>query len=373
MIRSGLPLAMLLLAACADAPPRAAVVIVPVSPPIAPASSAVPEAPPEAVASSQFRVVEIPEVSACVLTTARWRGAVEETALRVRAGGPVFATVLSGRASLHLPVGSATGGAVVEVADAALAVRGHVAASDVWLHPGKPFVLGDAVIPLGNARLDWTSSRPGGVSVAFDPEEGIALVQPPLTGDVPCDALSLDHDSFDESAALPGAAKGGKEGLLRAGRAAPLALTAGGAVIANLTAKPGVDARITVLGAAGVNTRIAWARENSAIFGWVPTAALDLSKDLSPRGGHGSGSGSGRLSGTHSLYRIACPTDVDAIVEVGGERWQVGRILAGTKIHVMSEQGDDHTVIVHGTGIVMAVDARLTASAAALSACSKVR
>ena len=157
MTRTGIPLAALLLVACTEAVPRVPSAVVVVSPPIAAssASSASEAAPGEPVASPEPKAVALPDVTACVLTTTQWRGATPESELRVRAGGPVFATVRSGKGSLHLPVGKAADGAILEIADKALAARGHLAASALWLHPGKPFVLGDAVIPLGASRLDW--------------------------------------------------------------------------------------------------------------------------------------------------------------------------------------------------------------------------
>ena len=373
MTRTGIPLAALLLDACTEALPRAPSAVVVVSPPIASSASAAAEgAPAESLASPEPRAVALPDVTACLLTTTQWRGATPKSELRVRAGGPVFATVRSGNGSLHLPVGKAADGAILEIADKALAVRGHLAASDVWLHAGKPLVLGDAVIPLGTARLEWTSSKPGAAGVAFDPHEGIALAQPPLAADLPCDAISLDSTSIDEMAALPGVAKTGKEGLLRSGHAVPLATTAGGAVIATLTAKAGEDARISVLGAAGPSTRILWTREDSAIFGWVPTAELEFPKQLPPKTGFGTGSGSGTLSGTHSLFRAVCAADVTAVVEVAGERWMVGRILAGTKIHGMGQHGEYRSVIVHGGGISTVVDAALMVKEAQIADCPRV-
>jgi len=103
--------------------------------------------PPKTVS----KVVELPDAIACALGTAQWHGTTAKTDLRARLGGPVFARARTGKASLHLPVGSTTDGAVLEIADSALAVRGHVAAEAIALHPGKPFVLADAGIPLGQA------------------------------------------------------------------------------------------------------------------------------------------------------------------------------------------------------------------------------
>lgn len=92
-------------------------------------------------------------------------------------------------------------------------MRGHVTADAIALHPAKPFVLADAVIPLGEARLAWISAKPGALGVTFDPHEGIALARPPVAEEVPCDAISLDGSPIDANLALPGAPKNGKEGL----------------------------------------------------------------------------------------------------------------------------------------------------------------
>lgn len=373
MTRSGLPLAALLLVACAEAPLPAPTPPVVISPPIASASASAEQgALPGAISSLDPRLVELPDAVACALATASWTGATAKTELRVRAGGPVFARARTGKATLHLPVGNAADGAVLEIADAALAVRGHVAAEAIALHPARPFVLADAVIPLGEARLEWASAKAGAVGVTFDPHEGITLARPPVAEDVPCDALSLDDSPIDATVALPGAPKNGKEGLLRAGRPVPLSLTAGGAVIATLTAQAGIDARIMVLGAAGANTRILWTRDRSAIFGWVPTAQLEFPGKMPEGIGFGSGSGSGTLAGTHALYRVICADDVTATVELGGERWTVGRLLAGAKIFVLSEEAEGYrTVQVHGGSIEIPIDVRLMALDAQLAECPK--
>jgi hypothetical protein len=371
MIRTGLPLAALFLAACAEAPPKAPIVVVPLSPPIAASSApaAVEDAPPAPPPEPQL--VALPEAVACVLTTARWRGIKPRSDLRVRDGGPVFARVVAGKGSLHLPVGKAAGGAVLEVADDVLAVRGNLATADLWLHPGKAFVLGDAVIPLGRARLEWTSAKQGAVAVTFDPHEGIALVAPPLAGEVPCDALSLDWSAIDATTALPGAAKTGMVGLLRADRPVPLSLTAGGPVIANLTPGTGLDAKITVIGGAGASTRILWTREKSAIFGWVPSAQLEFPKQLPLGTGYGTGSGSGSLGGVHPLFRVVCPDDVTAIVDASGERWTVGRILAGATIRVMDDKGEYRAVEMRGNGIQIASGVKLLVPAPRILGCPK--
>ncbi len=304
--------------------------------------------------------IALPEPAACVLTTSSWRGAKDTSELRFREGGPVFAHVSGGKASLHFPVGAANEGAGLEVTDSALALRGHLASDEIWLHAAKAMALGGAVIPLSHARLGWTAARSGAVAVTFDPHEGIELVQPPIAEDVPCDALSLDAGWIESSAALP-ASKPGKTLLLRAGVAVLLSLTAGGAPLAKLTAKAGVDSFVTVLETAGKDTRVSWRRRDSVIFGWVPSSQLEV-----PKGGFvgsDSGSAGGSIScGTiPAVSRVTCPEDVPFVVEAGGERMTVGKILAGVTIDVMDATGDYRHFLVRAAKLQLTGDALVRA------------
>ena len=293
------------------------------------------------------------------MTTSRWRGAKETSELRFREGGPIFAHVSGGKASLHLPVGSVNEGAGLEVTDDVFALRGHLASDDIWLHAAKAMALGGAVIPLSRARLGWIAARSGAVAVTFDPHEGIELVQP-IAEDVPCEALSLDAASIEPSAALP-ASKQAKMLLLRAGVPVPLSLTAGGAPLARLTAKAGADAFVTVLETAGKDTRVSWRRRESVIFGWVPTSQLEV-----PRAGlmgSDSSSGGGGIScgSSYAVSRVVCPEDVPFIVEADGERMTVGKILAGVTIEVMDATGDYRHFVVRSAKLRFTGDALVRA------------
>lgn len=343
-----MPLAALLLAACAGPPPPAPKAVVVVSPPIdsspAPPVAEADAAPPTPSASLDPPLPALPEPAACVMTTSRWRGARATSDLRFREGGPIFARASGGKASLHLPIGSITDGAGLEVADESFALRGHLAGSEIWLHPAKPIVLGEAIIPLYGSKLEWTRASPGAVAVTFDPQEGIALVQP-LAADLPCDSLSIDNTPIEPSTVLPVLNKG-KQALLRAGASIPLSLTAGGAALATLTAKAGEDALVTVMETAGKNTRVAWQRQLSLIFGWVPTSQLEFPKKLPEQHGHGTGSGTGFGRSLHPVFRVVCPEDVPFVVEAEGERMTGGKIFAGTTINVMDSEGEHRKIVI---------------------------
>ncbi|MEO5730437.1 MAG: hypothetical protein ABI134_31715 [Byssovorax sp.] len=371
MSRTGLPIAALFLAACAGPPPPAPKTTIVLSPPID-SSSASPvaeadAAPPAPPAPLEPPLVALPEPAACVMTTSRWRGARATTDLRFREGGPIFARATGGKARLHLPVGSVTDGAGLEVADESFALRGHLASSEIWLHPSKPIVLGEAVIPLYGSKLEWARARPGVVAVTFDPQEGIALVQP-LAADLPCDSLSIDNTVIPPDAALPGSSKKGKQALLRAGRTISLSLTAGGAALANLTAKAGADALVTVMETAGKNTRVSWQRERSLIFGWIPTSELEFPKQLPPLNGYGTGSGGGFGRSIHPLSRVVCPEDVPFVVEADGERMTGGKIFAGVTINVMAREGELRKVVIR-SGALQIMGSGMLVHAPRLESC----
>lgn len=339
------------IAACAAAPPPPLSVEIPPAPPAAtptfsPTADASAAAPP--AAPQEPPSIALPEPAACALPTARWRGVTSISELRFRAGGPVFARVAGVKGTLHFPLGRAADSALLDLLDSGLALRGHLAGADVSLHPAKAFVMGDAVIPQGRATLFWSAATPGALAVTFDPHDGIALVQPPLSATLPCDALSLDVTSVDARAAVPDQ-KPGKRELLRAGSAVPLSLTPGGATFANLTAKAGEDAEVTVMDRTGPSARILWSRPDSFIFGWVPAASLQVPTKPAALFGHGTGSGSGFGRSIHPVTRVVCPDDVPVIADAGGERMTVGRILAGTTINLM-DRGQEYRAVVIATG-----------------------
>ena len=122
--------------------------------------------------------------------------------------------------------------------------------------------------------------------------------------------------------------------------------SAGGAPLANLTAKAGSDALVTVMDTAGKNTRVSWQRRASLIFGWVPTSQLEFPKQLPGLNGYGTGSGSGFGRSVHPLSRVVCPEDVPFVVEVDGERMTGGRIFAGATINVMDGEGEHRKVVI---------------------------
>ena len=299
-------------------------------------------------------MIALPEPAACVLPTERWRGVTSISELRFRADGPVFARVAGVKGSLHFPLGRAADGALFDLVDGGLALRGHLAGADVSLHPAKAFVMGEAVIPYGRATLLWSAATPGALAVTFDPHDGIALVQPPLSATMPCDALSLDFTSIDPQAAVPDQ-KPGKRELLRVGGAVPLSLSPGGVTFANLTAKAGEDAEVTVMDRAGPSARILWSRSDSSIFGWVPAASLQVPTKPPVLFGHGSGSGSGFGRSIHPITRVVCPSDVPVVADAGGERMTVGRILAGTTINLM-DRGQEYRSVIVATGGVQVPD-----------------
>lgn len=341
-------------AACAAAPPPPLSVELPPAPPTA-SSLASPITSPTAAASAaavptaprEPASIALPEPAACVLPTARWRGVTSISDLRFRAGGPVFARVAGAKGELHFPLGPAADGAYLDLVDSGLALRGHLAGADVALHPARGVVMGEAVIPRGRATLLWSAATPGALAVTFDPHEGIALVQPPLSATLPCDALSLDTTSIDARAAVPDR-KPGKPGLLRVSGPVPLSLAPGGVTFANLTAKTGEDAEVTVMERAGQSARILWSRPDSFIFGWVPAASLQAPTRPASLSTSGTGSGAGFGRSIHPISRVVCPDDVPVIADAGGERMTVGRILAGTTINLM-DRGEEYRAILIAT------------------------
>lgn len=354
MIRVTTPLAALLLAACAATPPAPPPVVdIPAPLPIVSStvSTIVDDAPlPPRVAPAGPPPIELPDLAACVLEAKRWRGVTGVTALRFREGGPVFAQIAAGKARLHLPAGLAAKGAGLEIADELLAVRGYLAGADVWLNAARAIVMGEALIPHERARLVWTSTEPGVVTVAFTPAAGVTLAQPPLIAKVPCEALGFELAPFNARLAIPDL-KPGKRGVLRVNQAVPLSVSPGAAPVASLTARPGQDAEITLMETAGQNARILWDRGDAVVFGWVPASGLQVPKTPAALSSYGTGSGSGFGRSVHPISTVVCKDDVPLVAEAGGERFQVGRILAGATIHRM-DSGVEETLVVVPSGVI---------------------
>jgi hypothetical protein len=357
-------------AACAVAPPQPISVEIPPAPPASlPTASASASAAATPAAPQEPALIALPEPAACVLATTRWRGVSSISELRFRADGPVFARVAGVKGSLHFPPGRAADGALLDLVDGGLALRGHLAGADISLHPTKALVMGEAVIPRGQANLLWSAATPGALAVTFDPHDGIALVQQPLSATLPCDALSVDVTSIDARAAVPDY-KPGKAGLLPVNSAVPLSLTPGGAAFATLTAKNGLDAEVTVMERAGKSARILWSHPDSFIFGWIPAASLQSPTTPPSLFGYGSGSGSGFGRSIHPISRAVCPNDVPVVADAGGERRTVGRILAGTTINLMDQGGDYRRVVLDTGGVQIPNDVELRVRKDRLESCA---
>jgi len=231
-------------------------------------------------------------------------------------------------------------------------------------------VLGEAVIPRSSAKLAWVSAKPNAVAVTFEPSSGVALEDPPLSAELPCDALALDPTSVDMRAAVPGL-KPGKRGLLGMRRVIPPSITPGGAPVANLTAQPGADAEITLLELSGQHARILWERSEALVFGWVPTSGLQTATGPRSLRGYGTGSGSGFGRSVHPRTTVVCPDDVPLVAEAEGERLTVGRVLAGVTINVM-DKGEEERVVVVPSGIFwVPSEVKLLVRAARLNGCTK--
>ncbi len=368
----------LLFAACAPAPSTppatpAAVVISARRPALEPVDPGPPEEPRRAAPLRRYQEgpppVAFPTPAACVLKASSWRGARPVTELRFRAGGPVFARVASGAASLHLPPGPAAE-AGLELEFDGLVVRGLVAPEAVALHAAKPLVLGGLAIPTPRARLAWTGARPGELTVTHAPAAGVEVLAPPLTAPVRCDALSLDAVAFDPAAAAP-EKKVDRPALLRLRRPISLSVDPAAAPAARLLARDDLDAEVTVIEIAGNKSRILWSRKEELIFGWVATSDL---RPPNPGVGLGSvsttGSGAGFGRSVHSVARVTCPADVPVIAEAEDERATVGLIRAGTLIHVMTRGGPESKIVVAPGGIQMATPAELLADAERLKDCA---
>jgi hypothetical protein len=312
--------------------------------------------------------LELP-AAACALATERWNGTESITALRLSAGGPVFALVIGPRARLHLPVGPSSAGAGIEIEDGGISLRGFLSGDAFALHPGKPLILGGYAIPTAFADLSYTEAREGQVAITY--EIGPGVEGEPLGASVPCSDLTVDFAGFEATAALGDVSKA-KDQQLRVGHAIELRAQPGGNVVARLHAKDDDDSVVQVLQTSGRSKRILWWRNTAVVFGWVAASEIrPLSVALL---GYGTGRGSPLLPRSAAILEVLrCDRDTPLFAEAGGQRAKVGSVKGGTALEVLSREGDSWSVQPQSKRIAAAPPARLFASAFDLARCAPAR
>ena len=75
------------------------------------------------------------------------------------------------------------------------------------------------------------------------------------------------------------------------------------------------------------------------------------------------------LIGGHPISTVVCSNDVPLVAEAGGERFTVGRILAGATIHRMDSGVEETQVVVTSGGISFPPEVKLRVRTERLKDC----
>jgi hypothetical protein len=353
-----------LLAGCA-APPAAPTIVVEHGAPAAPTAAPVAEREPLALA---LPAIEAPGQQGCLLPTSAY------LSLRFRPDGPAFATLGGASATIDLTTAGPSAGAAARVVRAGFTLQGLVAADDLELGPARAVALAGFVVPLPGARFTWKGTAPGTIRIGFTLDAEIEILpEAGLDGaSLPCDAVALDHPTFDARTAAPRGAKE-KEMLLRAGKLVPLSRTPEGPPVARLRVTGG-DASVTLVEKRGRHALVRREEPLAIVFGWVPSAALRTP----PADSIGELYGIGDIGLTGKGAPIAprvvrCDREVPLVAEIAGERRTVGSAAAGTALPLLGRKGDIVAVILPEKLAVTEAEAHLGVLASHVADCPEKR
>ncbi|MFO0612155.1 MAG: hypothetical protein U0414_06195 [Polyangiaceae bacterium] len=285
------------------------------------ASAPVPQHPGAANPITRFIDLDVPREFACTF------GADDvhfDSALALAADGAPFAELgASGPLVARLQLDGRV--YVVDVEVAGVFVRGFVSAPDaVELHPQRPLLFGDFLVPHPHAAL----------AVVSAPKPGALLLEARPFGDLDtaptrastCADVGLEVADFDARAVF---SMSERHGAL-VGTAIPLATDAERAFSVTLTPDEFSSRAVDVLEERGERTRIVWDTDSNVVGGWVPTSSVDTSPKadlgmLYGTGGLGlSGLGAGGIPEVH-----VCAVDTSLHAEVGGVSKTVGYVRRG--------------------------------------------
>lgn len=296
--------------------------------------------------------------------------------LRFRAGDKPFASV--GHTD-HAVLALTTTGAYVELSTDVIKIGGMVPGEAVILHPAKPFLVADYLIPGAGAILRWRGANPGTVSFELELGPHIKPVVPPRAtrscGDLALESASdLDPQELVEGPRLGFA-------MLPNNQAIPLSIEPGAPPVAELRYADDAP-RVDILERRGDDARVIVLvssldpRNDVTVVGWVSAALLD--SRMSGFGGTwatGGDRGAVRGRRLRGTQLVRCAHEVPLIAELGHERHVVGAIAANVVIDVLpDQQGNDFpAVTIRAASVQLAEGARFLVKRTALADCTEAR
>lgn len=352
-MRSAAPAALLALVACGSAavPPASpsAIEITVSAQEGAPAPPAIAEPPPPAGPSVD--AITLPVAVGCAVAGSRVL--TRPLPLCLALEGPCFASgaprAAAARITVTFPEGDVLrSGALVELDDGHVVVRGWTRAAAVPLSPRMLFTLGtprasaDFLAPVGDV-LEIESAAHGTAGVALRLGPGVIVEGGVARAQRRCNELQLDPRHVGTAtvarfvAGKPPPAVVKTEDVIPVGKDTPLSSVPGEPRIAVLHPDDELDAEVEIFERRGREARIFWSRDGYAVFGWIPAAALHK-RPLGGVMGGLAGAVSGGASSAPTAGAVVCDADVPLLVEVLGRTIEVGRVRKGTPLRVIGRR-----------------------------------
>jgi len=296
---------------------------------------------------------------ACEWTADDWVPDGDDAVLRQRKGATPFARPSGGSIRVQVAAGKDTDSVYVTLSRSGWEVSGYLGSDAISLHPVRALIFGGFLVPTHEASLGWEEASPGRLVLVVAPSRGIKAGAPALRAAFACQDVTVGaQEGFDAGAAIPQAARA-KDGVLRARPGIPLSVEAGGPPAAWLD-PPGGDEPVKVLEARGAFVRVAWARLDQVVFGWVPVG------DVSTRGaaaaarygirGLPRGGVAAEASLAPNVTRYRCSVDVPLVADARGEAMRVGTVVAGTRLDARDRVGGVIRLVVPPTAPVEVLD-----------------
>ena len=280
----------------------------------------------------------LPEPAGCVLRAAKSYAGVT---LEIAPGVPYARVAQFASMEATLPIGRDVPVAGVSVAAGNVKLKGLATPANLPLYPGRPFVVGEVLVPGPHSRLRWGEVAAARVEVEVELTKDIRSefrdVKGPLRTSRACADLRLTSlASFDSYDAFGGRGVDQAAGL-RASAPVPIAAQPNGRPLAKLVVnRKGAASEVTVLD----EDKAGWSRiarpatGDLLVVGWVKQKQLgkaparDTTIASFGAGAFKPAAASGAAADPDQVF--ACPREIPLVAEVGTQRRTVGGIGGGT-------------------------------------------
>jgi hypothetical protein len=285
--------------------------------------------------------------------------------LELAPGVPYARVGQIGSMEVTLPIGRDAPAAGVSVAVGNVKLKGVATPSGLALFPGRPFVIGEVLVPGPHSRLRWTEVTAGRVAVevelAKESRTEFRDVKGPLRAARPCGDLRLTSlASFDSYDAFGGRGYDLAAGL-KAAATVPIAAQPNGPPLAKLVVnRKAARNEVTVIDEdeAGWSRIARPATGDLLVVGWVKQKQLGKppARDttLAAFGGAmKTAAPSGAAVDAAAVF--ACAKEIPLIAEVGTQRRTVGSIGGGVHLRTAATAEPELVTVQFPDGAAAAV------------------